>query len=181
MKYRWIFKWSSRKLFSPLRLSVILHSAFKLRVAFGYYCKNDETLFKSAQLRFTTVKRKGSIKYCTDIIHYTSISLVLWTSLCGAARCDSVLLQAHHSAHGMRISALCRSVLSHTLSYYTFAQWKIIYSLFCSVLFIICCCFHYCAMHLKEMYFNFIVYILYIYTSQHLKWIKTFNQSCPKT
>ncbi len=26
------------------------------------------------------------------------------------AHCDSVLLQAHHSAHGMRISALCRSI-----------------------------------------------------------------------
>ncbi len=27
------------------------------------------------------------------------------------ARCDSVLLQAHHSAREMLISALCRSVL----------------------------------------------------------------------
>ncbi len=40
---------SSGKLFSLLQLSVILHSAFKLRVAFGYYSQNNETLFKSAQ------------------------------------------------------------------------------------------------------------------------------------
>ncbi len=38
--------------------SVILRSAFKPCVAFGYY---SQTLFKSAQLlRFKTVKRKGS-------------------------------------------------------------------------------------------------------------------------
>ncbi len=47
------------KLFSPLRLSVILSSAFKLRIMFGYY---SQALFKSAQsLRFKTVQRKGSI------------------------------------------------------------------------------------------------------------------------
>ncbi len=39
------------------------------------------------------------------------------------------------------------------------AQWKIINSLSCSVLSIICCCLHYGAIHLKEMSFNFIVYI----------------------
>ncbi len=36
-------------LFSPLRLSVILHSAFKLCVTFGYY---RQTLFKSAQYQY---------------------------------------------------------------------------------------------------------------------------------
>ncbi len=49
LMYRWIFKSlnsSSGKLFSRLRLSVILHSVFKLRVTFGYY---SQTLFKSAQ------------------------------------------------------------------------------------------------------------------------------------
>ncbi len=65
-----------------------------------------------SKLKSKTVKRKGSINCRTDLAHYALISLsfVLWTSLCGLqsaapARCDSVLLQAHHSAHGMCISA----------------------------------------------------------------------------
>ncbi len=46
VRYRLIFKLSSHKLFSLLQLSVILHSAFKLRVVFGYDSQDDETLFK---------------------------------------------------------------------------------------------------------------------------------------
>ncbi len=56
----------------------------------------------------------NSINCCTDLIYYALISLsfVLWTSLCGLwsampARCEPVLHEAHHSVHGMHISALC--------------------------------------------------------------------------
>ncbi len=84
---------------------------------------------------------------------------MLWTFLCRLAeRWDSVLLQAQHSAHGMRISALCRSVfgafriiiLLHNERLLIAFLVRLIYHMFLP---------HYCAIHLKEMSFNFTVYI----------------------
>ncbi len=67
-----------------------------------------------------------------------------------AARCDTVALQAHHSVHGMCISALCRSVfgafciniLLHNERLLIVFLVHLIYHMFLA---------HYCAIHLKEI------------------------------
>ncbi len=107
-----------------------------------------------AQYRtFKTVKRKGSIYCRTDLIHYALIflSCVLWTSLYGlrsAARCDSVLLQAHHSAHKCLV-LLCILFLCNERFLIAFLVRLICYMLLP----------HYCAVCLKEMYFHFYIYL----------------------
>ncbi len=89
------------------------------------------------------------------------------------ARWDPVLLQAQYSAHGMCISALCRSVfgafritilLQNERLFIAFIV-GLIYHMFLP---------HYCAIHLKEMYFNF----TYIFT---YKYITCFSWMCFKT
>ncbi len=117
----------------------------------------------------------------TDLIHYALISLhfVLWTFLCGLAeRWDSVLLQAHYSAHGMRISALCRSlfgafriiILLHNERLLIAFLVRLIYHMFLP---------HYCAIHLKEMSFNFTVYIFtYKYIVFHECILKQYKAQC---
>ncbi len=102
-------------------------------------------------------------------IHYASISLhfVLWTFLCGLAeRWDFVLLQAHHSAHGMRISALCRSVFGAFRIIILLQNERLLIAFLVRLIyhtFLL----HYCAIHLKEMYFKFTVYI-YTFTYKYI-------------
>ncbi len=142
-------------------MSVILHSAFKPCVTFGYY---SQTLFKSAQSRrFKTVKRKGSIKR-TYLIQYLSIYLppVLFFSMRTQRAvlpvcCDSVLFQEHHSAHGMCIAPCC--IEPFVLQYFSAMKYNI---LSCSVLSIICC-WLITVLYIYKYIFKFYSIYLYVF------------------
>ncbi len=89
-----------------------------------------------------------------------------------------MLLQAHHFAHWMRISALCRSVfgafriiiLLHNERLFIAFLVRLIYHMFLS---------HYCAIHLKEITFNFTVCLhINILLVFHVCILKQYKDQC---
>ncbi len=85
---------------------------------------------------------------------------MLWTSLCGlqgTVLSDSVLLQAHYSAHGMHkcVVPLCIGAF-RIIIFLRNGRLLIAFlvHLICHMMLP-----HYCAVRLKEMYLNFTVYI----------------------
>ncbi len=68
------------------------------------------------------------------------------------ARCDSVLLQAYYSAHGMLISALCVCIGDFRIIIFLHSERLLIAFLVRLICHMVPP--HYCAVHLKYIYLN---------------------------